>query len=71
MRLTLVTILNALESFQNLNIMLGIKVTVQGDVVALGSHLATLYQELDFYEAISFLIINFHKEKANMYFRHF
>ena len=34
------------------------KVSVQG-VVALGSHFATLCQELDFYEAIFFFIINF------------
>ena len=39
------------------------KVSVQG-VVALGSHFATLCQELDFYEAF-FFSINFLKEKEN------
>ena len=43
---------------------LGGKVSVQG-VVALGGYFATLCQELDFYEAIFFFIINFQKEKAN------
>ena len=45
---------------------LGGKVSVQG-VVALGGHFATLCQELDFYEAIFFFIINFQKEKANTF----
>ena len=40
------------------------KVSVQG-VVALGGHFATLCQEVDFYEAIFFFIINFQNEKAN------
>ena len=40
-----------------------LKFSVQGDV-ALGSHFATLCQEVDFYEAF-FFIINFQKEKAN------
>ena len=39
------------------------KVSVLG-VVALGGHFATLFQELDFYEAF-FFIINFQKEMAN------
>ena len=39
-------------------------VSVQG-VVALGSHFATSYQELNFYEAIIFCIINFQKVKEN------
>ena len=43
-----------------------VKVSVQG-VVALGGHFATLCQELDFYEAIFFFIINFQKEKANTF----
>ena len=42
------------------------KVSVLG-VVALGGHFATLCQELDFYEAIYFFIINFQKEKANTF----
>ena len=35
-------------------------------LLALGGHFATLYQELDFYDAI-FIIINFQKEKANTF----
>ena len=42
-----------------------LKVSVQG-VVALGGHFATLCQEVDFYEAFSF-IINIQKEKANTF----
>ena len=41
------------------------KVSVQG-VVALDGHFATLCPELDFYEAILF-VINFQKEKANTF----
>ena len=40
-----------------------LKVSVQG-VVALVIHFVTLCQELDFYEADFFFIINFQKEKA-------
>jgi len=43
-----------------------IKVSVQEDV-ALGGYFATLSQEVDFYEAIFFFIINFQKEKANTF----
>ena len=39
------------------------KISVHG-VVAVGGHFATLYKEVDFYEAI-FFIIEFQKEKAN------
>ena len=42
------------------------KVSVQG-VAVLGCHFATLCQEVDFYEAIFFFIINFQKEKANTF----
>ena len=42
------------------------KISVQG-VVALGGHFATLCQELDFYEATFFFIINFQKEKENTF----
>ena len=41
------------------------KVSVQG-VVALDGHFATLCPELDFYEAILF-VINFQKEKENTF----
>ena len=71
---TLVIILTALctlESFQNLNIRLGIKVTVQGHGVALGRHFATLCQELDFYEAnmIYIRIINRLYVKYSFWFK--
>ena len=36
------------------------------EVVAVGGHFATLYKEVDFYEAIFFIII-FQKEKANTF----
>ena len=45
---------------------LGGKVSVHG-VVALGGYFATLCQELDFYEANFFFIINFQKEKENTF----
>ena len=40
------------------------KVSVLG-IVAVGDHFATLCQELNFYEAIFFFIINSQNEKAN------
>ena len=43
-----------------------LKVSVQG-VVLLGGHFATLCQDVDFYEAIYFFIIDFLKEKANTF----
>ena len=48
------------------------KVSVQG-VVALGGHFATLCQEVDFYEAIFFSIIDFSKRKGKCFytFNHF
>ena len=36
-------------------------------IIALGGHFATIFQEVDLYEAFFFLIINFQKEKVNTF----
>ena len=55
-----------LTGFPNYQITISSKVSVQGGVL-LGSHFATLCQEVDFYEATFLFIIDFQKEKANIF----